>query len=836
MFSRIPVLIRIFVVIFLIVVGSTLAGFFETLELQLADQRFRLRGSQPVHPAIVHIDIDTDALKAEGNWGAWNAGHHAIAVNILNRLGVKALGVDIFFTERGKRLFAVNKLRGTSQQRFSINDIERMVPDASRSFTLALSNAGFVVLSQLFENQPQHERYDFYRENRSNSLRLQDGRFRIPLPASFPSVRQQSNITPVLAEYAGLAAATAIAQVDPDADGVVRRAPLVFRLGSHAYPALGLATALVARGLTFADLSQDTGPRVLVFSRGTNRLRIPVRRDGSMYVNWRGGVADAHPRISWSAIKWLGYGMVLRDMKAIAARVGEALLFDRERFLQLPEVEQLQKEFGDGTPLAGPLAIRAQERDSVQIVEDVWSRLVVATLLQKMLDDQPQLRVEEFCSKTGLDDSPGVREFFFGMKYASIMMREPSLLGTPLSQSEAKRLGVEDTKLFEEARLLLANERPAAGERPWFFYPAPLVESLKGPLYASWLNGKICLYGLTASGTHDLNPVPMASRYPMVGVHAAVVDNILSGNPMTRIPVHANLAIVLVLAFVSGLIFLRTRTAVMGIAALLLVLACVGVNWLMFSTDDLWLDIIPPLALVIGFFVSALVHHYLGEEREKKRIRGAFSRYVAPALVDQIMHDPAMLRLGGEKRVCTVFFSDIAGFTNLSEGLSPEQLVEFLNTYLTEVTDIILAQGGMLDKYEGDAVMAVFGAPLKQPDHAERACRAALAVQARLTELRSAWKQRGLPAFITRIGLNSGDMVVGNMGSRERFDYTVIGDAVNLGSRLESANKQYGTYLMISEATREMAGPEKFVTRELDMIRVKGKAEPVRVYELIDTV
>jgi len=429
-----------------------------------------------------------------------------------------------------------------------------------------------------------------------------------------------------------------------------------------------------------------------------------------------------------------------------------------------------------------------------------------------------------------------VREFFFGMKYASIIMREPRLVGSVLSKGEARRLAVEDMKLFEEYRLLIGNERPDSGERPWFFYPAPLVESLKGPLYGSWLNGKICLYGLTASGTHDLNPVPMASRYPMVGVHATVADNILSSNPMTRIPLHANLALALGLALVSGLLFHRTRSAVMAVAALFLVCALVAVNWLLFSTQDIWLDLVPPLVLVLAFFVSALVHNYLGEEREKKRIRGAFSRYVAPALVDQIMHDPAMLRLGGEKRVCTVFFSDIAGFTTLSEGLSPEQLVEFLNTYLTEVTDIILAHGGMLDKYEGDAVMAVFGAPILQPDHAERACRAALAVQARLTELRGAWKERGLPQFITRIGLNSGEMVVGNMGSRERFDYTVIGDAVNLGSRLEGANKQYGTYLMISEATRELAGANKFVTRELDMIRVKGKAEPVRVYELMDTI
>ena len=198
------------------------------------------------------------------------------------------------------------------------------------------------------------------------------------------------------------------------------------------------------------------------------------------------------------------------------------------------------------------------------------------------------------------------------------------------------------------------------------------------------------------------------------------------------------------------------------------------------------------------------------------------------------MEHPDMLRLGGERKVLTAFFSDAAGFTTISEKLKPEELVELLNEYLTEMTDIILKYDGTVDKYEGDAIIAFFGAPISIDDQALKACRTAIEMQKKLKILREKWRSENKPELFVRIGLNTGPMVVGNMGSRTRMDYTIMGDAVNLASRLEGINKNYNTFIMISEETFRSA-QDAIVARELDIIRVKGKSEPVKVYELIDT-
>jgi adenylate cyclase len=228
-------------------------------------------------------------------------------------------------------------------------------------------------------------------------------------------------------------------------------------------------------------------------------------------------------------------------------------------------------------------------------------------------------------------------------------------------------------------------------------------------------------------------------------------------------------------------------------------------------------------------FLSIVVYRAMTEERDKKFIRETFGKYVSPKVVDQLVEDPP--ELGGVDKELTVMFSDIRGFTSLSERMTPQELINHLNVYLTAMTDIILAYGGTLDKYIGDAIMAFWGAPLRQDDHAERACKCALRQMERLAELNATWPE---PLRINiGIGLNSGIMTVGNMGSPTRMNYTLAGDNVNLGSRLEGTNKEYGTNIIVSEATY---GPvhDKFLFRELDNIRVKGKNKPVGIYELID--
>jgi adenylate cyclase len=236
-------------------------------------------------------------------------------------------------------------------------------------------------------------------------------------------------------------------------------------------------------------------------------------------------------------------------------------------------------------------------------------------------------------------------------------------------------------------------------------------------------------------------------------------------------------------------------------------------------------------SLIVLFAGLLAIKHVLGG-KDKRFIQQAFSRYVPSKVVNQIIAYPDSLKLGGEVRVATVLFSDIAGFTTISEKMSPAKLVGLLNDYLTEMTNIIFEQGGIIDKYHGDAIMAEFGVPIFLEDHADRAVVTGLLMQSRLIELRKKWAEKGLPELSCRVGINSGSMTVGNMGSNQAFDYTVIGDSVNLASRLEGANKLYGTYLMVSEFTHELLTPNRFRTRVLDVIKVKGKLQPVKVYEV----
>ncbi|MFA6471935.1 MAG: adenylate/guanylate cyclase domain-containing protein, partial [Candidatus Latescibacterota bacterium] len=258
-----------------------------------------------------------------------------------------------------------------------------------------------------------------------------------------------------------------------------------------------------------------------------------------------------------------------------------------------------------------------------------------------------------------------------------------------------------------------------------------------------------------------------------------------------------------------------------------------GIALVLFTEKRLMIPVIAPaFATVFLSYISTVTYNFLSERRQKAVIRGAFAHYVPGKVVGELLKNPGMLKLGGEERVMTVIFSDVAGFTTISEGLTPTQLVELLNEYLTAMTDIILGYDGIIDKYEGDAIMAEFGAPLSDDEHALKACYAAIDMQEKLIEMRAKWKKEGRAELKARIGINSGPMVIGNMGSREIFDYTVMGDNVNLSSRLEGANKVYGTYIMCSEATRQMV-ENSIITRELDLIRVKGKKSGVRIFEVL---
>jgi adenylate cyclase len=261
-----------------------------------------------------------------------------------------------------------------------------------------------------------------------------------------------------------------------------------------------------------------------------------------------------------------------------------------------------------------------------------------------------------------------------------------------------------------------------------------------------------------------------------------------------------------------------------------------GGSWFDLGAPFLWLPMVSPGVAAVFSYVGSVGYVSVVEGREKRFIKGAFSKYVSPEVVADIAENPEALQLGGQKRPLSLLFSDLAGFTTLSERMDPQDLLAHLNEYLSDMTQIVMDEQGTLDKYIGDAIMAFWNAPKDVSDHADRALRTAILMQRRMEELNARWRENDPDAetLVVRIGVNTGTVVVGNVGGRERFDYSAIGDAVNLAARLEPANKTYDTLVMASEFTLDHARREDYRVRELDLIAVKGKVEPVRVYEVLE--
>ena len=344
----------------------------------------------------------------------------------------------------------------------------------------------------------------------------------------------------------------------------------------------------------------------------------------------------------------------------------------------------------------------------------------------------------------------------------------------------------------------------------------------------------IVLIGYTASDLMDLKPMPYSARCPGVEVIANATDNILQQRFIERpeIWITVLLSLAVAAAAAAALAYIP-RVIAASLAGLAVLVIYSLLTLTAFRNSDLWLPAVPPLISGSFTLLAGSVVAYRFATKEKRFLRTAFSQYLSPAVVAQVAANPETLRLGGEKRVMTAFFSDVAGFTSISEKLDPRDLVRLLNTYLTEMTDIILESGGTVDKFEGDAIIAFWGAPVEFQDHRERGTRAAVKCRKRHEDLNIRLGEEGFPELHTRIGLASGPMVVGNMGSEKRFDYTIMGSDVNLASRLEGVNKVYGTEILLADHTRQGL-PEDILCREIDTVLVVGQKKPVTIWEPVD--
>lgn len=395
------------------------------------------------------------------------------------------------------------------------------------------------------------------------------------------------------------------------------------------------------------------------------------------------------------------------------------------------------------------------------------------------------------------------------------------------------RVGKLDVDTDAHGRITLYD----SGHRDQRFVSAKDV--LAGTVPADKLDGNVVFVGTSAIGLKDLRNTPLQDSIPGVEVHAELVEQMLSQTFLER-PDYADGAEFLYLAAI-GLAFVLLLPRLSAVSMALVAVGFIGIGivvpWIAFAQARLLFDPIYPPATLAAIYVSGSALAFMRSERDRRDIRGAFGMYLSPDVVEQVARNPRLLQLGGELREITVMFTDVRDFTRIAEQFDPHGLTRFMNRFLTPMTDLILSHKGTIDKYMGDAIMAFWNAPIATPDHASRACDAALAMQARLRQLNEDWKTEALreghghiPVRIG-VGLNTGDASVGNFGSDQRFTYSCLGDEVNLASRLEGLCKAYGVDVVVGENTcRQIPG---FATLELDMVMVKGKTEPERVYALV---
>ena len=410
---------------------------------------------------------------------------------------------------------------------------------------------------------------------------------------------------------------------------------------------------------------------------------------------------------------------------------------------------------------------------------------------------------------------------------AARLYRDVPLEKMALDFDGSVQLGETTIPTDEFGRMLINYRGP---NRTFPMYS--ISDLLDRNLPAGTFKDKIVLIGATAIGIYDLRVTPYSPNMAGIEKHASVVDNILKGDFLRRAP---DLDIPLIFIFTLLLGILIPRLGARSGAAVFIVLFAVfsGFVYYLFIAKGIWFSWIYPASALFFGYTSQTAYRFFTEERRARDIRKMFSSYVSKRIVDELIRDPNKAKLGGDRKEITVLFSDIRGFTNFSEKHEPEDVVSLLNEYLGAMTNIVFEHDGTLDKFVGDAIMALWGAPVGQPDHAERACRCSLVMIKKLKELQAKWTAEGKYAIDIGIGINTGDMVVGNMGAEgKKMDYTVIGDNVNLGARLEGLTRKYNNHIIISEFTYEKV-KNIVKVNELGSVTVKGKEKPVVIYDLV---
>lgn len=831
----------------------SLTDLYERAELVTYDWRFHMRnslfGPPAIDPRLGTIEISDQSVAFEGRFQDWTRDKYTDVVSLLNQYGARMLGFDVYFIEPSTKLVSEEQLKSLDNiDRAAVMELLEQV-DYDAHFAEAIRKAGNVYLAMYLgivnaetagagteraveERSPGEEKV-------LAAVRRNGPQLMVPPEAS--TLNRAHYIEPPLALLREAARGYAYAQTVADVDGARRRFPLVYQYMDVVFPSIALSMVCDHLEVPLSQVQVWPGDYVLLpearFPEGRLMdIRIPIDQYGNMNVNWAGRWENTFVRYPHIALR---------------------RAYQREQRQQ--RLEAIKGLVAAEPSLARDPSALAAALETAGWSEPETNRTAMVTWFQAVgieaaLRAEPGLEAADFWRSKGVTRPTAAQLAMFkavarNRRVAALLRESPTATADELVAAlpEYPAATVRQTAAY--VRQHMEGNGLAAGASPLFFYPYVAFDGQY--VTPENLRGRILYYGHTSTGSTDLSVTPFQGDFPMVGTYPNVINTIVNQSFIERIPLWQN--VLLIMAFGVLLSVSVPRLRVLQGAALiaLLVVLYAATALLSFAHAGLWLDLVAPLVILVAGYLAVTIYGYVIKEREKDFVQGAFGHYLSPAVVEHILQNPAMVsQLGGEERVMTAFFSDIASFSTISECLTPAELVQFINEYLTEMCDIIESYGGTIDKFEGDAIVAFFGAPIYYEDHASRAALACIDQQRRLVELRErwvaeqslpvrleelrrAWKRQGRTFAHVRMGVTAGPMIVGNMGSRSRTDYTIMGDTVNLAARFESGQRIYNIGIMVNDAIHD-AVVDQVAMRKLDVIQVTGKEDSVTAYEILD--
>ena len=864
--SRLQHFIGPFVAILVLLLSFTEG--FERAELLSYDYRFLLRnlvfGQPDMDPRLGSIEISDLTVKNEGRFQNWTRAEYIDVVRILGEYGADRVAFDIYFMEVITKLLTEKQIYSLS----SIDEqgIEGLLKDADYDSRLAkaIEKADNVYLAQyVYQDSKQNDQLS---PDQSIALEyIKDHSPRLMVPVEESTIIKAVDFMPPIAILRNPSRGFSYAQTEKDSDGSRRRYPVVYQYRGILFPSIALQVGCAQLQVDITDVQVWPGKHVLIpnakmLDGRVKDIKIPIDKDGTMYVNWAGTWKETFVRYD----HW--------ELRKAARLYDKQKIFDtiKKSVAQDPALLRKPKSLLKILVELGYTDLKAN-RDQISL----W---VQASQIEAAVRKQPDLDAVDFYSSKGVKNPPVNFIQMYNVirrnnRVAQIVEQKPDIDFADLqavfaegqveghlrvnndSLKQSQRINLQQSFNFVRRNMLEGKIDPAA--RPLFFHlPGVVVVREEGGhkirrfITPQEIKGKVLFYGETTTGSTDLSVTPFEGDYPMVGIYSNVLNTIFNESFIRR-PWEAFRYLFIMVLGVAMSIFVPRYKVLQGA----LIVGALGIVYALLTfysfTQGIWLDFVGPMLTIVAGYLVVTIYGYIKKEKEKEFVQGAFGHYLSPAVVEQIMDNPDMVnQLGGEERVMTAFFSDIASFSTISECLTPGELVDFINGYLTEMCDIIEQYGGTIDKFEGDAIVAFFGAPLYYEDHASRAIMACIdqqkklyelrerwnqpgAIPPRLEELRDRWQSQGRTFAQVRIGITAGPMIVGNMGSRSRTDYTMMGDTVNLAARFESGQKIYGTNIMVNDQIYEQV-KDLVEARQLDLIQVMGKEEPVVAYEILE--